>query len=112
MIAMVVCPRLGVREDAIGVSFDELYELSTRAIVDVWCDRGGFAGGAYAPDLSDRYVGDNRGQLAIFDFCFERVADGRDPNVLVEGTTGLLDPSDPVSICLDLVEVKVVAKPN
>src|SRR5262245_40781243 len=95
----------GICVEAARVRLDQLYELCTRAVVNVGCDLGGFAAGGYSPDLWARDVGDNRDQLAIFDFCLERVADGRDPNVLVEAATCVLNPSDPASMGLDLVEV-------
>ena len=109
---MAVNAWLGVRKDPIGVRFDEPYELGAGTVVNVRCDLGGCAGSGYSLDLLVRYVGDNRRQLAIFGFCLERVTDGCDAYILVEGASGLLGPADPVSMCLDLVEIKVVAQPN
>src|SRR5262245_3113538 len=112
MLARIVGLWLGMGVDAICVRFDELYKLCTGAVVNARRELGVFASGGYPLDLLGRYVGDNRPQATIFDFRFERVADGSDPNVLVEGSTGHLYPRDPVSMGLDLVEVKVVAKPD
>src|SRR5262245_22998391 len=112
MIARAVDAWLGVRKDPIGVRFDEPYELGAGTVVNVRCDHGGCACSGYALDLLVRYVGDNRRQLAIFGLCLKRVPDGCDANILVEGATGLLGPADPVSMRLDLVEIKVVAQPN
>jgi hypothetical protein len=112
MIARIVELWLGMGVDIIRVRFDELYKLCTGAAVNARCDLGALAGGGYSLDLLGRYVGDNRPQATIFDFRFERVTDGGDPNILVEGSSGHFYPSDPVSMRLDLVEVKVVAKPD
>jgi len=112
MISMIMNTQFGMGINAVGVSLDQSYELRAGALMNVWCELGGFAGRSNSPDLSCWDMRNDRSYPTVFDFRFKRESDRSDPDILIEGSRCCLCPSNVVSMRLELVEIKVVAQPN